>query len=530
MGFIRTLLEQQPLLALFLTIAVGYIVGQINVKGFSLGVGAVLFVALAMGWFAPKATPATMLGTFGLAVFLYAVGIQYGKQFFVGLTTAAGLKANLLALTGVLFSGGATLLIIKTMNMQTGYALGLFAGSGTSTPSLQAAITTLGNDDPAVGYSVSYPFGVAGPILLLSLAMFILKPKIEAPSGSGMQTTEVGLQRSEHFGRRLGELTALLPSTVQIVALRRGDRNQPASPDIVVAENDVLLVVGRDKVMLDDVRKSLGAAAAGHLTHDRRDLDYLRVFASRPSAVGQRLGDLVLPGDKASIVIQVRRGDADLLPQPDVVLEFGDRVGLLANRADFAAMRAFFGDSIKGTAEFSYVSIGLGMALGFLLGAIGIPLPGIGKIMLGLSGVLIVALILGYRRRTGSLNWVMPDSAILVLRNLGLTVFLAQVGIASGPKFVATVSETGFLMLGLGAVVLISLVLPILVLGLFVFRMPYDEVAGIVAGACGNPAILAYANKLAPTNRPDVGFATTFPGTTIAKILFVSIVPALMRT
>jgi putative transport protein len=114
------------------------------------------------------------------------------------------------------------------------------------------------------------------------------------------------------------------------------------------------------------------------------------------------------------------------------------------------------------------------------------------------------------------------------LRNLGLTLFLAQVGMASGPKFAATVSQTGFQMLGLGAVVVVALVLPILLLGLGVFKMPFDEVAGIVAGACGNPAILAYANKLAPTDRPDVGYAMIFPGMTIIKILFVDIVPALV--
>ena len=150
--------------------------------------------------------------------------------------------------------------------------------------------------------------------------------------------------------------------------------------------------------------------------------------------------------------------------------------------ADFPALRKFFGDSIKGTAEFSYISIGLGMALGFVVGAISIPLPGIGTISLGLSGVLIVALILGNQRRTAGLNWTIPASANLVLRNLGLTVFLAQVGMASGPKFAAAVAETGFLLLGLGAVVLFAMVVPILVLGLYVFRMPFDEVAGIVVG------------------------------------------------
>jgi putative transport protein len=304
---------------------------------------------------------------------------------------------------------------------------------------------------------------------------------------------------------------------VQIVALRREQRNEPASPNFVIAENDVVLAVGPSKEALDQTSRSLGEAAPGRLVKDRRDLDYLRVFASRPTVVGRALGDLDLPGEKAALVIQVRRGDTDLLSRPDLVLEFGDRVGLLANRGDFAVLRRFFGDSIKGTAEFSYVSIGLGMALGLLIGAIQIPLPGIGKLALGLSGVLIVALILGNLRRTGGMNWTIPISANLVLRNLGLTLFLAQVGMASGPKFATTVTETGFLMLGLGAVVLAALVLPILILGLLVFRMPYDEVAGIVAGACGNPAILAYSNKLAPTDRPDIGYAMIFPGMTIVN-------------
>ena len=526
MEYVQTLLGQQPMMALFLTIAIGYLLGEINIKGFSLGVGAVLFVALFMGWFAPKSVPAPMVGTLGLALFLYGVGIGYGKQFFIGLASTSGQKANLLALVGVLSAGAVSLLFVKTMGIDLGFALGLFAGSGTSTPTLQAAIATLGNDNPAVGYSVSYPFGVAGPILFLYIAFMILKPKIEAPTSSGLEMLEIALHNRDLFGKTVGEVTAALPAGVQIVALRRESRNEPASPNSVVAENDILLATAPTKEALAQASTLLGEAAPSRFVKDRRDLDYLRVFASRPTVVGRALSDLDLPGEKASVLVQVRRGDADILPRPDLVLEFGDRVGVLAHRGDFAAMRKYFGDSIKGTAEFSYISIGIGMALGFLIGAIQIPLPLVGKLSIGLSGVLIMALILGNLRRTGGMNWTIPLSANLVLRNLGLTLFLAQVGMSSGPKFAATVTDTGFMMLGLGALVLIALVVPILILGLFVFRMPYDEVAGIVAGACGNPAILAYSNKLAPTDRPDLGYAMIFPGMTIVKILFVDIVPA----
>jgi putative transport protein len=527
--FTKALLEQQPLMALFLTIAIGYLVGEINVKGFSLGVGAVLFVALGVGWFAPKSVPSAMVGTLGLALFLYGVGVQYGKQFFAGLTSRAGLQANVMALTGVLAAGAVSLVFMKTMNLKLGHALGLFAGSGTSTPTLQAAIATLGNDDPAVGYSVAYPFGVAGPILFLYFAFMLLKPKIQVPVGSDLELLEIALRNPELCGRSLGELMSALPAGVQIVALRRDGRNEPASPNFVIAENDVVLGVASTKEALAQAGAILGEPAHGRLVKDRRDLDYLRVFASRPMVVGRTLGDLTLPGEKASIVVQVRRGDTDILPRPDLVLEFGDRVGVLAHRDDFAAMRKYFGDSIKGTAEFSYISIGIGVALGFLIGAIQLPLPGIGKLSVGLAGVLIAALVLGKLRRTGNMNWTIPLSANLVLRNLGLTLFLAQVGMASGPKFAATITETGFVMLGLGAVVLVALVLPILILGLFVFRRPYDEVAGIVAGACGNAAILGYTNKLTPTDRPDIAYAMIFPGMTIVKILFVDIVPAFFR-
>jgi putative transport protein len=526
MEYIKTLLEQQPLMALFLTIAIGYLVGEINIKGFSLGVGAVLFVALGMGWFAPKSVPAPMVGTLGLALFLYGVGVQYGKQFFIGLTSKAGVRANLIALTGVLSAGLVSLLFMKIAGLDLGYALGLFAGSGTSTPTLQAAIATLGNDDPAVGYSVSYPFGVAGPILFLYVAFMLLKPKIEASAGSGMEHLEIAVRNPKIFGTSLANLTSALPSHVQIVGVRRAGRNEPASPGLVLAENDVVLAVGPSKEVLAQASTLLGESAHGHFVADRADLDYLRVFASRPALFGKTLGELALPGERASVIMQVRRGDADIQPHPDLVIESGDRIGVLAHRGDFAAVRKFFGDSIKTTAEFSYIGIGIGMALGFLIGAIQIPLPAIGKISLGLSGVLIMALILGKARRTASVSWTIPLSANIVIRNLGLTLFLAQVGMSSGPKFAKTVADTGFQMLGMGVVVLIALVVPILVLGLRVFRLPYDEVAGIVAGACGNPAILAYSNKLTPSDRPDLGYAMIFPGMTIVKILFVDIVPA----
>ncbi len=525
MQFVRSLLEQLPMMALFLTIAIGYLLGEVSIKGFSLGVGAVLFVALAVGWFAPKAAPPPMLGVLGLALFLYGIGIHYGSEFFRGLVSREGRQANLLAIIGVLCSAAASLAFAGG-KVTLGHAIGLFVGAGTSSAALQAGIQAFGNNDPAVGYSVAYPFGVALPIFFLYVVFRRRKPRVEGASTAG-QMLEIAIRHPEIAGKSVGDVATMMPAGTTIVAVREGGHNEPASPDLILHENDVVLAVGQTRDALEQARTLLGDAAAGRIADDRRDLDYLRVFASKAVVVGRRLADLALPAGLRCSVVHVRRGDTDLLARPDLVLEYGDRVGLLANRVEFPAVRKFFGDSIKSTAEFSYISIGLAMALGFLVGAIRLPVPGVGTISIGLAGVLLVALVLGRRRRTGGITWTIPLSANLVLRNLGLTLFLAQVGLSSGPRFAATVAETGFLFLGLAATTTIALALPVLILGLYVFDMPFDKLAGIVAGACGNPAILAYANKATPTDKPDTFYAMIFPGMTILKILIADVAPAL---
>lgn len=527
MEYVIALLSQQPLMTLFLVVAFGYLLGEVNIKGFSLGAGAVLFVALFVGWLAPKSAPAPLVGTLGLALFLYCVGIQYGKLFFTGLVSPAGRKANLLALIGLIVAGAATLASMNLFGLKPGYVLGVFAGSGTSTPALQAAMSSLGNSDPAVGYSATYPFGVAGPILVMYLVFFLFKPKIEVPKSAALDFMEIAVRNPDLFGKKLGDVLHLLPSQTEIAAVRHEGRNKFPDPALVLGPDDVLMITSATEAGLEEARKIIGEAAPGKIVMDRSALDYFRVFASKRAVVGTALGDLKIPGGFDYQLVQVTRGDSDLLPRRDLILEFGDRVGLLVNRANAQAVRAFFGDSIKGTADLSYISIGLGMALGLLVGLIPLPIPGLGKLTLGFAGLLLTALVLGYFRRSGGLHWTMPLSANLVLRNLGLTIFLAQVGISCGPKFAEALAESGFLLVFDGVLVLLSLVLPVMIIGMVVFKLPFDEVCGVVGGVTGNPAILMYAGKLTGTEKPDVGYAMIFPGATVMKILFVQIAAAI---
>jgi putative transport protein len=167
--------------------------------------------------------------------------------------------------------------------------------------------------------------------------------------------------------------------------------------------------------------------------------------------------------------------------------------------------------------------------LGILLGLIPIPIPGVGAVSLGIAGgPLLVALIVGRLRRTGPLLWVMPLPANIVLRNFGLAMFLAAVGINAGQPFVRTVSETGLTMLFIGIAVLLTTALIVLLAGYYLLRIPFDDLVGVASGATGNPAILVYATRMAPTERPDVGYAMIFPSMTIVKVIAVQIVGLLL--
>lgn len=363
MDAVRTFLESQSLFALFLTIALGYLIGEITIKGVALGSGAVLFVGLAIGAFAPKSAPPALLGTLGLLLFLYGIGIQYGAQFFRGLTSREGAKANAAACLGVIAAGLVSCAFIR-FGITLADALGMFAGSGTSTASLQVAIASMKSNDAAVGYSVAYPFGVAGPILFLYALNVLLKVSIPKPPAKVLETAEIALKNASFFGLRLSELLSRLPLGVSIAAVRRAHRNQLPADDFIVQSDDVLLVTATDKRLLDEATALCGESQPGRIASDREDIDYMRVFASNSAVVGMPLGKLRFPGGVNCSIAHVRRGDADLLSTPDLILEAGDRVGVLVNRAHRATIRAFFGDSIKGTADLSFICLGIGAAAG----------------------------------------------------------------------------------------------------------------------------------------------------------------------
>lgn len=527
MESIKLFLERQPLLVLFLVVGLGYAIGGINIKGFSLGVGAVLFSGLAVGALVPKAQPPGMVGTLGLVLFLYGIGVQFGKQFFAGLASANGRRYNLLALLALLAATGVTIAEMTLMRIPAPYMAGLFAGSGTNAAAMQAAMEAAKNNEPAIGYSVAFPFGLLGAILCMYFVQLFLKPKIDIPTYD-LKPIEVAIRSSDVIGRTLGEVTSRLPAGVQVMALRVGDKNILPAPGLLLGEGDVVCLSGNNSAALESALLMLGEHAPGSFLSDRGNLDYVQVFASKGNVVGLRLSELKFPEGIDARIIQVRRGDADLMPAPDLTLEFGDRVGLISARSHFELIRKFFGNSIRSTTEFSYISLGIGMVLGVLFGVIPFPIPVLGTLKVGIAGgVLIVALILGKLRRTWGLTWTMPLSANLILRNFGISIFLAQVGMSSGPKFVAAVQQSGMTFLIVGALILFALALIPLLIGHYLMRIPFDDLLGITSGVTGTPAIPAYAYRVVPSDRVDICYAMIYPTATISKIIIVQILIAM---
>jgi putative transport protein len=522
---VRHTLEQSPMLALFATIAIGYAIGRVSVAGFSLDIGAVLFAGLAIGAIAPGSAPPALVSSIGLVMFLYGIGIQYGRQFFAGFR-GNGLKWNAIGALSVLTSLAAAILAGHAFGVLPAHSLGMFAGALTSTPTLQAAIDAFGNRSPAIGYSVAYPFGIIVPILCMFALTKVVRMRL-ASATPPPATVEVVLGQNATVAT-VGELLAALPAGVRIVAVRQGKTNRLPDPELRLTGGDMVMLFGPSDVVHDTSRR-LGRVGTGQLAADRSALDLARYFVSRAPLTGVPISALTFPGDVAAMVVEVRRADTVLVAEPDLVLEYGDRVAVIASRAHQQALRAYFGDSIKSTTEVSYLSVGLGMSLGVLLGLIQVPLPVIGRLSIGLAGgPLVMALILGRLVRTGPFTWHMPLPANLTLRTFGLTLFLAAVGLGSGAPFVETLAAKGFLFLAISTAVILTPMLVLFVSGHFLMRMHTDDLLGATTGVTGNPAILVYANRMVSSPEIDAAYAITFPTLTVFKIICVQVAAALL--
>ncbi|MCI0441837.1 transporter [bacterium] len=524
---VKDTLSSSPMFTLAIVLGLGYLFGQINFFGFRFGVAGVLFAGLAIGSMGTEYALPEIVSTLGLAIFVYTMGLQSGKSFFRNLRQRGYLN-NLLAVIALSVGVAAAILVKHLISIPGERAAGMLCGALTSTPAMAAAVERSHSSEPAVAYSVSYPFGIIGVLILLQLLHKLWKPEIKPDLIKKILVQNFVITNPEITGKTIQDVMNLNSDSGFVISrIQHNGVVEVAIPSHVLNLNDVVLVTG-DEDSLKLAEQTFGQPSDIQLELDRSRIDYRRIFVSNRALVGSTIRDLNLEKRFHCSITRVRRGDVDIIPTPDTRLDFGDRIRVVADRTHIPEISKYFGDSIRGTAELDYGSVGLGIVLGILFGMLPFPIPGGGHFVLGIAGgTLIVALVLGYYERTGPITWLLPMSANLTLREIGLILFLATVGTRAGFSFVDTLRSEGIALLLGGASITIAATLTSLFVGYKLLRIPYDELTGIVAGIQTQPAVLGFANKQCGTERPDVGYTSVFPLATIFKIIAAQLLATL---
>jgi putative transport protein len=514
-------LEDNPLLLLFVVSALGVLAARVRVGGFSLGVAAVLFVGIAAGAIDGRLAIPDEVWTLGLVLFVYSIGLASGPGFLSALRRR-GLAANAVTLAALC---GAALLVVAIhacTALAAGRLAGAFTGAETSTPALAGVLERVrGRPDelgPVIGYSLSYPLGVLVPML----AVWLLLRRHRRRARPAIVTRTIAV---EHDALPLGQLRRELGAEVSFGRLRHEGELVAATDRRVPHRGDLLSVVGRPDAVRQ-VAVALGREADERIETDRAELDFRRIVVSSRRIAGLSLAELELDRRFGATVTRVRRGDVDVVAGPEMTLELGDAVRVVAPTSRLGEISRFFGDSFRALGEVDLVSLSLGIAAGLALGLVPFPLPGGGTFELGVAGgPLLVALVLGSLGRTGPLVWQLPYTASLTLRQLGLVLFFAGIGVKAGGSFGPAVSDpSSVAVAAVGVLVTTAVVAVVLSVGVRVLRLAPETLAGVIAGTQTQPAVLAFAAERLPDDRElNLGYASVYPLAIIAKIVIAQL-------
>lgn len=536
-------LAYQPLLVLFFVIGAGYFLGSISVFRFSLGPAAVLFTGIAIGGIDPRLRIPEVIPALGLILFVYTTGLQSGSTFFNSFGERA-IRANFVAL-GVLCIGVVLCAAAGALwNISPPLIVGVFTGSLTNTPALASSIeairkVTLGFDDakqwlnaPVIGYGVSYPFGVIGVLL----GFYIFERLMSGQSSTAAELAEEPAGDLIARSYRVTNPNAVDVPVYKLVAgigavlsrMKRGATLSLVDGNTVFQCGDIVTGVCGNKTH-EHLFALFGEVSEEALESERGELDYRRMEVSNKEVVGRKVKELNFPGRFGATITRLRRGDVDFVPAGDTVIEHGDRVRVLTHPTNIDRLTKYFGDSIRSGSEADFFSVSLGIVLGALVGLLPVPLPGGNSFSLGLAGgPLIVGLILGRIQRTGPIIWGMPFSANLTLRQIGLVLFLAGVGTKAGDGFVHTLTDGGWRMGVIGAIVTTVTTALALTLGVKLLKLSTPEAMGFVSGIQTQPGCLAYASKKTSTNAADVWYSAVYPVAMIAKIILAQLLVYLL--
>ena len=532
---------------LALVITLGLCLGKIRVKGVSLGLAWILFIGLVFGHFSLNLDEHLLhfLKEFGLILFVYSIGLEVGPSFFSSFKNG-GRSLNMLSIIVIALSIATTLGIFYASGTSITSMAGILSGAVTNTPGLGAAQQAFSDlrhiDAPSIaaGYAIAYPMGVLGVILSFIILRFALrvdkqKEEDEAKRGKGhleamtLNTFAVKVSNQMVFNDTVKQIRYLLKRDFMVSKIIRhnGERqNEVVNGQTVIEEGDILQIVAHPTVE-EPIIALLGKKVDVKDEEFSSELINRRILITKPGINGKSISQLQIRSNLGANITRVNRNGVDLIATPDLKLQLGDRVTVVGKELAIAHTEKILGNQMKRLNYPNLIPIFLGIMLGCIVANIPFFIPGINEnLRLGLTGgPLVVAILIGYFGPKYNLVTYNTISANLMLREIGICIFLACVGLGTGEQFIQTVaSESGLTWIIYGiAITMIPIILGGII-GKLVFHINYYTLLGVLAGANTNPSALAYVREQTSADAPTVGYANVYPFAMFLRIVTIQII------
>jgi putative transport protein len=542
--FIALFTEQsvaQAAIIYALVIALGILMGKFKILGISFGITWVLFIGLIVSYLGISVNKETehFLKEFGLIIFVYAIGLQVGPGFFASLKKTA-LANNAIAASVVLLGVLITIIFFYLSNSHIAIMAGVMSGAVTNTPGLAAAqaavkdlhINGVDNGTITLAYAVAYPFAVVGIILSLVLLKKILGVDIEKEKELHRKlnyiqsnrpiNVHIKLENKQLIGQPLRNVFKMLNEPVIISRMLHLGKVITPTPDIVLAEDDVMQFVATKKLM-EKVKLLVGSEIDMNLkTIPSSNLISRFIVVTRKEVTHKRLGNIMVLQHEALTISRIKRAGIEMVAHGNLLLQLGDTITVVGTEESVNEFTNLVGNSLKRLEAPDLGPIFIGIVFGIILGSIPFHIPNIPvSVKIGMAGgPLIIALFLSRFGNSLYLNNYTTNSANLMIRELGIALFLASVGLSSGHNLAGAFEDgTGYTWIGMGIAITM---IPLLLVGIFAkkfLKKTYFEICGLLAGACTDPPALAFALKMAGNDIPSATYATVYPLTMIMRIL-----------
>jgi putative transport protein len=514
---------------LFLIIVIGFIIGRIKIKGISLDVSAVIFVALVFGHFGlvvPKD-----FQNLGLVLFIFTIGIQAGPSFFESFKKN-GRELAILATILIVSSGIITFCIFYFFGLDKNLVIGLLNGALTSTPGLAAAIDSTGSPLASIGYGIGYPFGVIGVILFVSFLPKILRLNIKEEEKKYKQeiTTDFPEILKKHFivenenviGKTLGELNIRFMTKAVISRIMQNNIVLVPDSKIIFQKGDIIKAVGT-KEALERIKILIGSETITEIPTDT-NYDVRSILVTNKDVVKKTLGQLNILDTYHATITRIRRSGINISPSPSSKLQFGDKLIVVCHKDNMKDVSRIFGDDTSKLSSTDFLPIAAGIILGILVGKISLNFDNF-SFSLGLTGgILMVALVLGRTGKTGPILWTMTGAANQLLRQFGLLFFLAAVGTSAGTSLVETFQKYGLELFIYGIIITMLPMIITTVIARYILKLNILTLLGTLTGSMTSTPGLAAVDNMVDVDAPAIAYATVYP---IAMVLLIIVVQIL---